>query len=200
MLVYGIWYFYTRDAREPSRLAFQDHCAACHGVDLRGTKAAPSLVGRALTFGEGHGELMRAISGHPDMPPSHDWRKELPEKLIKGIALFVSERRQGYVSTASSYKFAPEGTQNQQSEHHAFAVERVVTLNSRPYSLAALPDGRLLVAEKTRGLSVIDNGRQEPPVNGTPRVWDTILSVQGAWLNLGIMLDVTLHPDYAQNG
>ena len=145
-----------------------EHCAACHGVDLRGTKAAPSLVGRALTFGEGHGELMRAISGHPDMPPSHDWRKELPEKLIKGIALFVSERRQGYVSTAASYKFAPEGTQNQQSEHHAFAVERVVTLNSRPYSVAALPDGRLLVAEKTRGLSVNDKGRQEPPVTGTP--------------------------------
>jgi glucose/arabinose dehydrogenase len=200
VLVYGIWYLYTRDAREPSRLAFQDHCAACHGVDLRGTEAAPSLVGRALTYGEGHGELMQAISGHPDMPPSHDWREKLPEKLIKGIALYVSERRQSYVSTAASYKFAPQGTQNQQSEHHAFAVERAVTLHSRPYSLAALPDGRLLVAEKTRGLSVIDNGRQEPPVTGTPRVWDTILSVQGAWLNLGIMLDVTLHPDYAQNG
>jgi len=200
VLVYGIWYHYTRDAREPSRLAFQDHCAACHGVDLRGTEAAPSLVGRALTYGEGHGELMQAISGHPDMPPSHDWREKLPEKLIKGIALYVSERRQSYVSTAASYKFAPQGTQNQQSEHHAFAVERAVTLHSRPYSLAALPDGRLLVAEKTRGLSVIDNGRQEPPVTGTPRVWDTILSVQGAWLNLGIMLDVTLHPDYAQNG
>ncbi len=200
LLVYGIWYFYTRDAREPSRLAFQDHCVACHGIDLRGTEAAPSLVGRGLIYGEGHDELVRAISGHPGMLPSHDWREKLPENMIEGVALYVSERRQGYVSTAASYKLAPRVALNQRSELHAFAVERVVTLKSRPYSLAALPNGKLLVAEKTRGLSVIDNGRQEPPVTGTPRVWGTILSVQGAWLNLGIMLDVALHPDYAQNG
>ena len=135
VLVYGIWYFYTRDAREPSRLAFQERCAACHGVDLRGKEAVPSLVGRALTYGEGHDELMGVISGHQDMPPMHDWREKLPAKLIKGIALYVSERRQGYVSTAASYKFAPKGTENQQSEHHTFAVEHVVTLRSRPYSL-----------------------------------------------------------------
>ena len=27
-----------------------------------------------------------------------------------------------------------------------------------------------------------------------------VFSVQGAWINLGIMLDVALHPDYANNG
>ena len=48
--------------------------------------------------------------------------------------------------------------------------------------------------KKTRGLSVIDNRRQKPPVTGTPRVWDTI-PVQGDG-NLGIMLDTVLHPEY----
>jgi glucose/arabinose dehydrogenase len=37
-------------------------------------------------------------------------------------------------------------------------------------------------------------------LTGTPEVWDTLLTVQGSWLNLGSMLDVELHPDYEQNG
>lgn len=197
---YGYWYLDGRDGREPSMLAFRAHCAACHGVDLKGTAQAPALVGRALTYGDDHAALMRVISGHPDLPQTHNWQGQVPEKLIKGIALYVSERRQGYVSTAASYEFAPQNMPSVNSQHHRFAVEKIADLKSRPYSLAALPDGRLLVAEKTRGLSFISNGQQGALVKDTPRVWDTILSVQGAWLNLGILLDVALHPDYQNNG
>ena len=69
------------------------------------------------------------------------------------------------------------------------------------YGLTALPDGRLIVAEKTRGLSLIErDGQHGAPLTGTPRVWDAIFTVQGAWLNLGIMLDIALHPDYQENG
>lgn len=197
---YGLWYLDGRESREPSMLAFREHCAGCHGVDLRGTEKAPSLMGRDLTHGEGHAELMRVISGHADMPPSHDWQDKLPEKLIKGLALYVSERRQGYMPTAASYHFVPQDGQTHSSQHYGFTAERVTDLESRPYSLAVLPDGRVLVTEKTRGLSIIENGAQGALIDGTPEVWNTVFSVQGAWLNLGIMLDVALHPDYANNG
>ena len=81
------------------------------------------------------------------------------------------------------------------TQHHDFALARVTLLQSRPYGMTALPDGRLIVAEKTRGLSLIErDGQQGEVVTGTPRVWDTILSLQGAWLNLGIMLDVACIP------
>ena len=197
---YGLWYLDGRESREPSMLTFRAHCASCHSVDLAGCDTAPALIGRDLTHGESHAALMRVISGHPDLPPTHNWQGRLPENLIKGIALYVSERRQGYVQTAASYQFVPQDGQSYQSAHYAFTAERVAVLESRPYSMAVLPDGRLLVAEKTRGLSFVGKDAQGPLIAGTPRVWDTILSVQGAWMNLGTMLDVALHPDYAKNG
>ena len=197
---FAFWYLETRDAREPSLVAFRSECAACHGVGLEGTDKAPALVGRALTYGDGHADLMKAISSHEDLPLAHDWRDRLPEKLIKGLALYVSERRQGYVSTAASYRFAPQARDRVASAHHGFAVEKVAELASRPYALTVLPDGSVLVAEKTRGLSIVRDNQQGGLIGGTPKVWDTILSVQGAWLNLGIMLDVALHPDYQNNG
>lgn len=200
IFAYAVWYLETRDAREPSLVAFREHCAACHGVDLQGTENAPSLMERDLKYGESHDALMRVLSGHADMPLTHDWQGKLPEKLIKGLALYVSERRQGYMPTAASYQFVPRDGQTYRSLHYTFVAERVADLESRPYALEVLPSGKLLVAEKTRGLSFIENGTQSPLINGTPQVWDTILSVQGAWLNLGIMLDVALHPDYAKTG
>ena len=68
-------------------------------------------------------------------------------------------------------------------------------------SLAPLPGGEILVSEKIRGLSIVDRqGRQGPPVSNTPKVWGTLLSVKGTWLNLGTVLDVERHPDYENNG
>ena len=201
LVAYGIWYFETRNAREPSRLAFQEYCASCHGTDLKGSDKAPSLIGRELSLLANHQALMAAISGQGDMAAAHDWREKLSPEMIKAVALYIGERQQAYFPTAASYTFRQQARGPMTSQHHDFAVEQLAALPSRPYGLTALPDGRLIVAEKTRGLSLIESdGQLGAPLTGTPRVWDTILSVQGAWLNLGIMLDVALHPDYQKNG
>ena len=60
-----------------------------------------------------------------------------------------------------------------------------------PWGIAFLPDGRMLVTERTEGggqLRVIDKGALQPPVTGTPRV-----HVQQ---DAG-MFDVEVHPRYA---
>lgn len=61
-----------------------------------------------------------------------------------------------------------------------------------PWGMAFLPDGRILVTEKSGQLRMIENGKLLPqPVAGAPKVVD---SGQGG------LLDVALHPQYAQNG
>lgn len=61
-----------------------------------------------------------------------------------------------------------------------------------PWGMAFLPDGRILVTEKTGQLRMIENGNLLPqPVADAPKVVD---SGQGG------LLDVALHPQYAQNG
>ncbi len=61
-----------------------------------------------------------------------------------------------------------------------------------PWSMAFLPDGRILVTEKNGQLRMIENGKLLPQaIAGAPKVID---SGQGG------LLDVALHPQYAQNG
>ncbi|WP_339743645.1 PQQ-dependent sugar dehydrogenase [uncultured Maricaulis sp.] len=69
--------------------------------------------------------------------------------------------------------------------------ETVVEGLEFPWSLAFLPDGRMLVTEKPGRLRVIDaDGLEAAPVSGVPEV---LYSGQGG------LLDVVLHPDFETN-
>lgn len=70
---------------------------------------------------------------------------------------------------------------------------KVVALKglSRPYALAFLPDGSLLVTERAGRLRIIRNNVLDPePIGGIPAVLDR---------NLKGLNDLALHPNFAQN-
>jgi glucose/arabinose dehydrogenase len=70
-------------------------------------------------------------------------------------------------------------------------IETVAGGLATPWSLAFLPDGRMLVTERQGRLRVVTrNGQLSPPLNGVPEVW---ASGQGG------LLDVALDKDYARN-
>jgi glucose/arabinose dehydrogenase len=79
------------------------------------------------------------------------------------------------------------------SEQHAFRVVTLVEGFAYPWSLAFLPDGRMLVTERPGRLRVVakDFTLDLRPVEGTPQV---------AAVGQGGMFDVALHPKYAENG
>ena len=61
-----------------------------------------------------------------------------------------------------------------------------------PWGLAFLPDGRMLVTERPGRLRIVNDGWLVPdPVAGVPEVWED---------GQGGLLDVALHPDFAENG
>lgn len=198
---FGYCYMATRASREPSLIAWNENCASCHGAKLEGTSEGPALVGAPLKHGSSVAELMENIGDGIPGTTDHDFSDRFTPQLTKALALFIIERREDYPTIEASYGLEPQDNRLIQSQYHDFRLEKVATLRSRPYSLAALPSGEILVAEKTRGLSLVDTeGNQGPLIEGTPEVWDTLLSFEGAWVNLGTVLDVALHPDYAENG
>jgi glucose/arabinose dehydrogenase len=72
-----------------------------------------------------------------------------------------------------------------------FNVEVIADFNE-PWALAFLPDGRLLITEKTGNLLVADrDGANSRRVSGVPDVH---------YYGQGGLGDVALHPDYANNG
>lgn len=74
---------------------------------------------------------------------------------------------------------------------HRFVLERVGEAPAELWSMAFLPDGTLLVTQKNGQLLLFKSGKLLGPVEGVPQVWN---GAQGG------LMDVKLHPQYAQNG
>src|SRR5688500_4231223 len=83
------------------------------------------------------------------------------------------------------------GAQTHRTEEHSITVTRVVSGLSHPWSVAFLPDGRMLITERDGRLRIAKDGKLDPqPVPGLPQV-----TPHGQ----GGLMDVVLHPNYAKN-
>ncbi len=80
----------------------------------------------------------------------------------------------------------------QRSEHHDFTIVTIAEGLERPWGLAFLPNGDLLVTERIGQLRIIRQGKLDPnPIKGLPE--NIYAAGQGG------LLDVALHPDFESN-
>lgn len=104
-----------------------------------------------------------------------------------------SEPAQNTVTGSTDYFPMPE-TQGEihESEEFNFEIQNVVEGLEIPWGMAFLPNGDVLITEREGNLRIVRDGElQQEPVSGVPEVW-----AEGQ----GGLLDVTLHPDYEENG
>ena len=170
---------------------------------MQGTAQGTPLIGIELRHGETIADLAASIrEGNPPrgMPA---WKNTLAASEIRMLAQLIVERRRGY--TDHGYRLdnpmeIPEGTIA--TREHSFRVETFAEI-AEPYtfSIAPLPDGRLLLTEKMRGLRLFEaDGKRSALIAGTPGVHDDALLVYGVNIGLGWLSEVAIHPDYAENG
>jgi len=182
---------------------FNENCAGCHGEDLRGLTLGPALVGVDLKNGDSVKAIAKSIAdGAPgtEMPA---WSETLDDNQIWNLALYVAEQRQGTTILDKRDGIAVEIPQGIVStEQHTFRVDVIAEgLDAMPFGIAPLPDGRILLTERLRGLRIIDrDGTPSAYIEGTPKTYSDAGSFLGQVQGLGWMLDVALHPNYAENG
>ena len=89
--------------------------------------------------------------------------------------------------------WAQDGSSVINSEKQAFRLVTLLNGLENPWSLAFLPDGRMLVTERAGRLRLVsqDFKLNPKPIEGLPEV---VAQGQGG------LFDVVLHPQYAQNG
>jgi len=94
------------------------------------------------------------------------------------------------VLAATSAAFAQD-TQRLRTDKVEVIVETVARDLKNPWSLAFLPDSRMLVTERPGRLRIVDGqGKLSEPIKGLPRI---------AARGQGGLLDVALGPDFAQS-
>jgi glucose/arabinose dehydrogenase len=113
------------------------------------------------------------------------------------VQLFRSLRRPSWLLLWSMAACVPSWAQDRSSviasEKHAFRLATLVTGLENPWSMAFLPDGRMLVTERAGRLRMVgpDFRLDTQPIEGLP---ESVERGQGG------LFDVALHPQYAQNG
>jgi len=136
---------------------------------------SPSLTRRALTA------LLAAIAG-PALAAE-------PAASGRGPPV-----EQGAPNVPANVPAFPEQTRAPEVKSStAFQVTEIARGFQRPWAIAFLPDGRMLVTEKPTGrlYVVTPDGRRSPPVAGLP---------PGDGRNQGGLLDVDLGPDHQRSG
>ncbi len=107
-------------------------------------------------------------------------------KSLVAIFLLICAFATGSVSAGEGRSIG-----NFESEEASFRLVILIEGLDHPWGLAFLPDGRMLVTERSGQLRVIDNGvLGADPIKGLP-----VISTYGQ----GGLLDVALHPDFERN-
>ena len=188
-----------------SMVLFRENCSVCHGENLEGTPQGTPLRGELL-HGDSMAELTSSINNGYEVSGMPTWRDIFSPTQIRSIAMYVLETRAnvGYVTSNFDMPLSIPAGQFE-SELHNFRLETVVSnLNPLPYSIAPLPDGRLLLSERTQGVSIIGtDGEQSELITGTPRAYDDIYRLESRLdieRGMGWMFDIVLHPNYEENG
>jgi len=109
------------------------------------------------------------------------------------MTFFPTARAAILAGAALALAVAPCEAQTVRTQEYSLRVVTIVQGLEHPWALAFLPDGRMLITERPGRLRIIDRNRKlEPqPVPGLPRVAAT---------GQGGLLDVALHPRFAENG
>lgn len=168
---------------------FQSYCANCHGQDLRGGQGS-SLVDDIWVHGSSDSDIARVIAeGIPDseMIP---WKHTLTDQQIRSLVIYIREKAQ-----LAAREDLPEDTFKPKdgifhSEAHNFTLEKAGQGEGILWALEFLPDSSMLVTQRDGVLWHFKDGKRTA-IAGIPEVWQH---------GQGGLLEVQIHPDYAQNG
>ena len=116
---------------------------------------------------------------------------KIPASLVLALSMIASAAATAATPHEIGGTDAKTSMRSLDSERGRFGLETVATGLINPWSLAFLPDGRMLVTERPGRLRYVSkNGELSAPISGVPAVF-----AEGQ----GGLLDVVLSPDFAKD-
>jgi aldose sugar dehydrogenase len=167
-------------------------CANCHGADLRGDKAR-SLLDATWQHAETDDDIARVIREGVARSGMPAFTAALSEAETRALVVLIRETGTRAVDPAVRRAIPlPSGVQT--GELHSYRIEKIIDGLDVPWSLAFLPDGRLLFTERTGAIFVAtrkDGLWTTVPVVNAPKVWVR---------DEGGLMAFAVPPDYSETG
>ncbi len=160
---------------------YQNFCAGCHGNNLE------KFEDKEWMYGEDNAAIIHSITFGQDEMGMPGFEATFSEEEIAALANYV---KIGLPEDKESLKPALSANQVVESEEQKFIVDTVVSGLGVPWGLEFLPNGDLLIAERSAKLYHFTNYELQE-ITGLPEIM-----VKGQ----GGLMDLELHPNYEENG
>ncbi|MFA6359685.1 MAG: PQQ-dependent sugar dehydrogenase, partial [Dysgonamonadaceae bacterium] len=161
---------------------YVNYCAGCHGDNLE------KFENKVWMDEEGTTSIEESIKNGIIEIGMPAFEKAFSDSEIEALAHYV---RKGIPTDRDLLKPSVHADQIIESEVHRFVMDTVVLGLDVPWGLAFLPNGDLLISERSGTLHTFSNGELSPPIEGLPPIMA---------FGQGGLLDLALHPDYDENG
>lgn len=182
-----------QEKRDPRRVnvtqSWENNCSHCHGMDGKGGGAGTqTLLTEALFDQDLDKRFFDAIKNGVKDTGMTAFGETMSDEEIWSLVVHTRELQARALRTESS-RTRLNGVNKKRG--HSYRVETVFEEGLKtPWSVDWLPDGRMLVTNRGGRLLLV-KGSQATEVTGTPPVLE---------LGQGGLMDVAVHPKYAQNG
>ena len=169
---------------------YTNNCAGCHG-DTDGTAGrAPNLFNQRWLGTITDAQIEQTIRhGVPDSEMGGFTAAQLSDRQVFELISFIRNQT-GRVAPPPPFVADPDGKVIT-SEKQKFKVEVIAKGLETPWGMVFLPDGRMLITERSGHIRVLDKGQLSEPVKDTPTPW--VRQDAG-------FLDITIHPQFSKNG
>lgn len=166
-----------------ARASYEEYCAGCHGEQMQ------AFVDRKWKYGKTDEALFKAIKeGYTeDGMPSYD--TTFTDNEISELVSYI----QTGIANVDQYEFEEEDkpTGVLATEEMSVQLDTVVRELKNPWGMAFLPNGDMLFTERDGQLYRFTESGEQQEISGVPEVLA---------MGQGGLLDVELHPQFAENG
>lgn len=187
VVIAAIWFITSGDksispAKETAASNYGKYCSGCHGANLE------KFAAKAWMEEEGTASAFRSIKFGIENIGMPAFRKTFTNREIKELSAYV---KQGIPADRGSLQPAVTPEEIVTSEVQKFTIDTVVKGINVPWGMAFLPNGDMLISERSGTLYRFSGGKIIEPVTGLPEIMA---------IGQGGLLDIAIHPDYPTNG
>ncbi len=161
---------------------YQKFCSGCHGANLE------KFAAKAWMDEEGTSSAFNSIKFGIENIGMPAFQKTFTNKEIKELAAYV---KKGIPADRGTLLPALTSARIIESEVQKFTVDTVIAGLNVPWGMAFLPNGDMLISERSGNLHIFSGGTLSEPVEGLPEIMA---------IGQGGLLDIALHPEYETNG